>query len=193
MSGWWIFVGALAGLLTVPRGIHGWYFWYHFTKPVIRVVMWVRGYQGPPWTLKLVTQSANLIRFSSIFTTFSALNHKSIQAAHWNIEGEWNLWPQLPSTLKIWNDFLLSRQQWTMKYPIFLKLRGASLNSLNDPFLGSPELVIVSQGKGQRLKFLPFQLQDFQSFKVVNFADKYSSSRELEFLLLLRKPLPYSD
>lgn len=80
-----------------------------------------------------------------------------------------------------------------MKYPIFLKLRGASLNSLNDPFLGSPELVIVSQGKGQRLKFLPFQLQDFQSFKVVNFADKYSSSRELEFLLLLRKPLPYSD
>ncbi|XP_039859424.1 extracellular matrix organizing protein FRAS1-like isoform X2 [Simochromis diagramma] len=23
MCGWWIFVGALAGILTVPRGIHG--------------------------------------------------------------------------------------------------------------------------------------------------------------------------
>lgn len=43
MGGWWIFVGALAGILSVPGGIHGWYFGI-FTEAV---VMWVRGYQGP--------------------------------------------------------------------------------------------------------------------------------------------------
>lgn len=76
MGGWWIFVGALAGILSVPRGIHGWYFGI-FTEAV---VLWVRGYQGP-----VVNSLYNKKPPKSYIL---ALEHQSVQAAQRNLLGE---------------------------------------------------------------------------------------------------------
>lgn len=58
MAGWWILVGALAGILAVPRGIHGWCFLggeraCFFLNQLLGVLCRSGGYRRAVWELML--------------------------------------------------------------------------------------------------------------------------------------------
>lgn len=141
MGGWWIFVGALAGILTVPRGIHGWYFWSLSPNQLFGLLC-RSGVIGDHRAHSHQShRPPNWIRFSSILDTFPALSHKSIHAA--------GLWPKSSFTFFYLELFPLIQATVNVIYSSSCRGRPGTPSRTpgggQDPALGPFEQLIVSQ------------------------------------------------
>lgn len=154
MGGWWLFVGALAGIITGPLGIHGRRFWcFHLSTSFVLLCR--------SGALRDRTHfRAKDSKFWSDLVTLATFKHSIRRPCSLRTEilaGEREFWPEFSFT-PCWDSFLLIERTVKVTYSLSWVTRNPLKDSGGDEIPAFEPLErTVCLERGQRFKTVPFQ------------------------------------